>query len=70
MVNTAFANYLYSLDSLTDSLMALVLLNITTYKQTLPVSLPPLKFDSKLLTTPKALKDFVHHIKLKRGYFL
>ena len=44
-VNTAFVNYLDSLDSLTVSLKAKILLNQTTYEQTLPISLPPTKFD-------------------------
>ena len=53
-VNTAFVN-------LTLSLKTPNLLNRTTYEQTLPISLTPSKFDSKLLTVPKTLKDFVHH---------
>ena len=65
-VNTAFVNYLDSLNNLTNSLKTLILLNRTTYKQTLPISLPPPEFDSKLLTATKTLKDFVHHIQQKR----
>ena len=40
MVNTAFFNYLDSLDNLTDLLKAPISLNRTTYKQMLPISLP------------------------------
>ena len=58
-VNTAFVNFL-TLDNLTVSLRALILLNRTTYKQTLPISLPPPEFDSKLLSALKTLKDFIH----------
>ena len=60
MVNATFVIYLDSLDNLTTSLKFLILLNGTTYKQTLPISLAPPKFDSKLLTAPQTLKDFVH----------
>ena len=59
-VNTAFGTYLESLDNLTASLKFPILLNETTYKETLPTSLIPPAFDSKLLTAPKTLKDFVH----------
>ena len=61
-VNTAFVSYLDSLDNLTDSLKAPILQNRTAYKQTLPISLPPPDFDSKLLAVPRILKDFVHQI--------
>ena len=37
MVNTAFINHLDSLDNLTDYLKSQILLNRTTYKQTLPI---------------------------------
>ena len=53
----------------TDSLKAPILLNRTTYEQTLPISLPPPEFDSKLLTAPQTLKDFVHQIKQKKKIF-
>ena len=68
-VNTAFVNYFNSLENLTDSVKTLNLLNRMTYEQTLPISLPPPKFDSKLLTTPKMLKDFVHQIHQKKEIF-
>ena len=69
LVNTAFINYLDSLDNLTDSLKTSILLNRTTYKQTLPISLPPPEFDSKLLMTPKTLKDFIHQYQQKKKIF-
>ena len=62
MVSTVFVNYLDSLDNLTDSLETPILLNRNTYKQTLPISLPPPEFDSKLLTAPMGLKDVIHQI--------
>ena len=68
-VNTAFVNYLDSLNNLSDLLKTLILLNRITYKQTLHISLPPPEFDSKLLTVPKMLKDFVHQIQQKRENF-
>ena len=67
-VNTAFVSYLDSLNNLTYSLKAPILLNRTTYKQTLPISLPPPEFDSKLLTAPKTLKDFVYQIQQKKNF--
>ena len=61
-VNTAYVNYLGSFDNLTDSLNPLILPNRTSYEQTLPISLPPPTFDSKLLTEPRMLKEFIHQI--------
>ena len=60
MVNTAFVNYLDSLDNLTDYLKFPILMSKTTFEQTLPISLKLSKFYSKLLTSPMRLKDFVH----------
>ena len=68
MVNRAFVNYLDTLDNLTDSLQFPILLNRTTYKQTLPISLKLPEFNSELLTAPKALKDFVHQFCHKTAY--
>ena len=64
MVNTAFVNYL---DNLTESLKFPILLNRTTYEQTLPISLEP--FDSDLLQTPMILKDFIHQFWNKKEIF-
>ena len=52
-----------------DSLKAPILLNRTTYEQTLPISLPPPEFDLSLLMAPKTLKDFVHQIQQNRKIF-
>ena len=68
-MNTAFVNYLNFLNKLTDSLKTQILIKRTTYKQTLPTSLPPPEFDSKLLMAPKTLKDFVHQIQKKKEIF-
>ena len=68
-VNTVFVNYLDSLDNLTVSLKAPILLNRTTYKQTVPISLIPPEFDYNLLTAPKTLKDFVHQFQQKKEIF-
>ena len=59
-VNTAFVHYLDELDNLTDSLDILILMDKTTFEQTLPISLNASIFDIDLLTAPKTLKDFVH----------
>ena len=68
-VNAAFVNYLDSLDNLTISLKALILINRKSYKQTLPISLPPPEFGSKLLTAPKTLKDFIYQFQQKKDIF-
>ena len=60
---------LTGLDNLTDSLKFTILLNRTTYKQTLPISLRSLDFDSELLKAPKTLKDFVHKFCHKKEIF-
>ena len=68
-VNTAFVNYHDSLDNLTDSLKFQLLMNRTTFNQTLPISLKISTFDSSLLTAPKMLKDFVHQYHRKKENF-
>ena len=65
MVNTAFISYF---DNLTDSLKFPILLNQTTYKQTLLMSLQSLYFDPDLLKSPNTLKDFVH--RFRHNFFL
>ena len=65
-VNTAFVNYLDQVDNLTDSLDVPILLDKTTFEQTLPISLNASKFDSDLQTAPKTLKDFVHQYHNKK----
>ena len=69
MVNTAFVNYLDTLDNLTDFLRFPILMNRTAYEQTLPISLNLSKFDSELLTAPKILKDFVHQYHHRKETF-
>ena len=68
-VNTAFVNYLDTLDNLTDSLKSPILMNTATFEQTLPFSLNVSKFDSELLTAPMTLKDFVHQYCHKKEFF-
>ena len=53
MVNTAFVNYLDSLGNPTDSLKLPLLMNRTTFEQTLPIFLKLSTSDSEILTTPK-----------------
>ena len=43
--------------------------NITTFEQTLPISLNISKFDTSLLTACKTLKDFIHQCKWKKEIF-
>ena len=59
-VNTAFVNYLDSLDNLTETLEFPILHNWTTHEQTLAISLQSFEFDSDLLIESKLLKDLVH----------
>ena len=66
MVNTAFVNYLDSFNNLADAVKTPILLNKTTYKQILHISLPPPELDSILLMAPKTLKDFVHQLQQKK----
>ena len=46
-----------------------ILLNQTTHKQTLPISLQPLNFNPALLKAPKTLKDFVLQFWHKKEIF-
>ena len=55
-VNTAFFNYLDQIDNLTETLNVPILMNNTSFEQTLPLSLNASKYDSDLLTAPKTLK--------------
>ena len=66
---TAFVNYLDSLDNVTDFLKFPILMNRTTFEQTLTFSLNLSKFDSELLTGPMTLKDFVHQYYYKKEIF-
>ena len=69
-VNAAFVNDLNQTDNLTDSLNAPpVLMDKTTFQQTLPVPIKASKFDSTLLTAPQTLKDFVHQYHKKKEIF-
>ena len=70
MVNTAFVNYCDSLDNLTDSIKCSIVMNKTTFEQTLPLSLNVSKFDSKLLIAPMTLKDFVQQYSLKSTFLI
>ena len=65
-VNTASVNYL---DNLTETLKFPILLNQTTHKQILPISLQSSDFNSDLLKAPKTLKDFVHKFWHKKEIF-
>ena len=58
LVNKTFVNYQF--DNLTDTLEAPILMDKTTFEQTLPIALNASRFNSDLLTTPQVLKDFVH----------
>ena len=68
-VNTAFVNYLDQTDNLTETLEAPILMDKTTFKQTLHISLKASKFDSELLMTPKTLNTFIHQYKCKNEMF-
>ena len=68
-VKTAFINYLCQIGNLTETLKAPILLNKTTFQETLPISLNIFNFDTDLLTAPKTLKDFIHQYKCKKEIF-
>ena len=51
------------------SLVIQILLNRTTYKQTLPISLKSYDFISELINASKTLKDVVHQFKHKKDIF-
>ena len=70
MVNTGFVNYLESPNNLTVSLKALILLNRTIYKQTLPILFTRPEFDFKLIIAPKTLKDFIHQFDRRRKFLI
>ena len=65
-VNTAFVNYLDSLNNLMHCLTFPLLMNRTTFEQTLPISLNVSTLDSELLMAPKILKDFIHQYNHKK----
>ena len=62
-VNTAFIHYF---DSLTNDLETHISQNWTMQEQVLPISLQMFEFDSKLLKSPKTLKDLVYQYKQKK----
>ena len=66
MVNTDFINYF---DNLANSLKFPVLLNWTTYKQTLLISFQSFDFDPDLLKSPRSLQDFVHQFQQGKEIF-
>ena len=68
-VNIAFCNYLDQFTNLTESLEFPIIKNMTTSKQTLPISLNVSKFDSDLLTAPRNLKDFIHQYNCNKEIF-
>ena len=69
MVNTAFVNYLDQIDNLTKSHEFPILKNMTTFEQTLPISLNISEFDTSLLTAPRNLKDFIYQYNSKKEIF-
>ena len=68
MVNIAFVNYFDQMDNLTDSLDVPILIEKTTFKQILPISLNVSKFCSDLLRAHRTLKDFVQQYHNKKEF--
>ena len=64
IVNTAFVNYLDQIEW-QKLWKSQILMDKTTFKQTLPISLKTSNFGSDFLTAPKTLKDFIHQYKRK-----
>ena len=62
-VNTAFMHYF---DSLTDNLETHISQYWKMQEQVLPISLQMFVSDSKLLKTPKTLKDFIYQYQQKK----
>ena len=54
---------------MTKSFEIPIIKNISTLKQTLPISLNISKFDFDLLTAPTNLKDFIHQYNHKKEIF-
>ena len=69
MVNTAFVNYLDQIDNLTETLEIPILKYMTSFEQTLTVSLIMSKLNSELLTALRTLKDFIHKYNQKKEIF-
>ena len=69
IVNTAFVNYQDQIGNLTETLETPILMDKTTFQQTLPISWNVSNFDMELLTVPKTLKDFIHQYKCKKEMF-
>ena len=69
MLNKAFINDPDQLVSLTTTLDVLIIMDKTTFQQTLPISLNVSNLDSNLLTAPMTIKDFVHQLHHKREIF-
>ena len=67
--DAAFVNYRDQMDNFTDTLDAPIIMDNTTFKQTISVSLNASKFDSGLLTAPKTLNSFVHQYHHKKEIF-
>ena len=59
-VNTAFVIYLDKFPNITESLEFSIIRNITTFQQTLTISLNISKFDLTLLTASSDLKEFIN----------
>ena len=58
--NIAFVNYLDKFPNLTAFLQFPIIKHITTFEQTLPISLNISKFDQPLLTASTNLKKFIN----------
>ena len=59
-VNMAFVNYLDKFPNLTEPLEFPIIRKITTFDQTLPISLNSSKFDPTLLTASSNLREFIN----------
>ena len=65
----SFANYPDQIEYLTEWHEFPILRNMTTFEQTLPISLNISKFDTSLLTALKTLKDFIYQYESKKEIF-
>ena len=68
-LNATFVNNLDQIDNLTESHEFPILKNMTTFEQTLLISLNISKFDASLLTAAMTLKDILHQYKCNKENF-
>ena len=67
-VNIAIVNYIDQFN-LRETLPFLILSSKTTFEHTLPIFLNDVRFDTKLLSAPQTLKDYILQYNQKKEIF-